>query len=234
MPVEPDALHRALDAVAPPNHALDPAEAIGRAVEAAAGVLGVDGVGLLLVDASSDLRYVAATDERARALERAQEAVGEGPCVEAFVLEHQVTTEDVLADARWPRLARALDGAGVRAVLGVPTRVHGLAVGTLNAYAGEAKRWDDDERAAVAAFAGVLEQQLALALAHRHASAVVEQLQHALEHRVAVERAIGWLVAREEIDPATAFQRIRALARSSRRPAAQVAAEILAAGHVPG
>ncbi len=48
-------------------------------------VFAVTGAGLMLVDAESQLHYVAATDTAAETLERVQEEVGVGPCIDAFL-----------------------------------------------------------------------------------------------------------------------------------------------------
>ena len=64
-------------------------------------------------------------------------------------------------------------------------------------------------------------------LARRH-ERVIDQLQYALDHRVAVERAIGLLMGRHDIDPVDAFNRLRAVARRERRRAAEVADDVLA------
>ena len=56
----------------------------------------------------------------------------------------------------------------------------------------------------------------------------VRQLEHALEHRVVIERAVGVLMERHGLDALNAFERLRSAARSSRRRAAEIAAEILA------
>jgi AmiR/NasT family two-component response regulator len=57
---------------------------------------------------------------------------------------------------------------------------------------------------------------------------LAEQLQAALEHRGLIERAKGILMARDDIDAATAFERLRSAARSSRRPLADVVREVIA------
>src|SRR5882724_647006 len=101
---------------------------------AATEVFGVSGVGILLADAGQDLRHIASTDPVARALEEAQERTGEGPCVDAYVEGRTVHTVDLRRDGRWPELARTVASDGVRAVLGVPTRLGGSLIGTLNAY----------------------------------------------------------------------------------------------------
>jgi ferric-dicitrate binding protein FerR (iron transport regulator) len=56
-------------------------------VEAAAQLLATDGAGLMLADQARVLRWVTATGEAERAFERAQRDLGEGPCIDAFLLD---------------------------------------------------------------------------------------------------------------------------------------------------
>jgi AmiR/NasT family two-component response regulator len=51
---------------------------------------------------------------------------------------------------------------------------------------------------------------------------------------VLVERAKGILMATDHVDAATAFERLRAAARSSRRPIAEVARGVIAGRPLPG
>jgi DNA-binding response OmpR family regulator len=53
------------------------------------------------------------------------------------------------------------------------------------------------------------------------------QLQHALDSRVLIEQAKGFLAARHTVDPNTAFTAMRAYARHHRRPIREVAALVL-------
>lgn len=55
----------------------------------------------------------------------------------------------------------------------------------------------------------------------------VAQLEHALAARVATERAIGVLAERNRINPRAAFESLRHEARSSGRPLADLAREVL-------
>jgi AmiR/NasT family two-component response regulator len=69
--------------------------------------------------------------------------------------------------------------------------------------------------------------------ARRHADMAeleekVDQLEGALERRAVIERAKGILMERHEIDDRTAFERLRAHARSNRRRVAEVAREVAA------
>jgi hypothetical protein len=56
----------------------------------------------------------------------------------------------------------------------------------------------------------------------------VRQLEHALSARVATERAIGVLAERTGTGPRTAFETLRRDARSSGRPVAEIAREVVA------
>ena len=61
-----------------------------------------------------------------------------------------------------------------------------------------------------------------------HASALVAQLQHALNQRIVIEQAKGVLSERWSVDMANAFQRMRKIARRDRRNLGEVAREIVA------
>jgi ANTAR domain len=62
----------------------------------------------------------------------------------------------------------------------------------------------------------------------------VAQLEHALAARVATERAIGVLAERDRTCPRTAFEQLRAEARSQGRPVHELAREVLEGlGSVP-
>ena len=230
--IQPDVLLRTLDELGAPE--LDEeeiAESVARTLARATEVFGVTGVGLMLIDpADHELRYVAATDALAARLESAQEEAGEGPCVEAFVLNRMVATTDVRIDPRGPTLQRTRHLGGVAAVLGVPTTLHSEPIGSLNAYSNQPRDWDDSEIAAMVAFNELLETRLATATwARRHdrVSALADQLQHALDQRVIVERTVGYIMGRYGASAVSAFQLIRNCARGRRLKVADVAGSIL-------
>ena len=202
-------------------------------IDATRDVFMVTGVGLMLVGPDGDLRYVGATDDDARALEGAQEDLGEGPCVECFVMATPVATPDVSSDVRWPALAERISGRGIGAVLGIPTILGGQPVGSLNVYRDETYDWDDSDAAAIASFNAVLEGLLGRAVAARRDELVVAQLQGALERRVVIDRAVGALVERHRASPVTAFTALRRAARDRRLPVAELAGDVLEGADVP-
>ncbi len=230
--IDPDVLLRTLDQLNAPDLVDEEiAASVARTLARAAEVFGVTGVGLMLIDpVDHQLRYVAATDALAERLESAQEEAGEGPCVEAFVLNRIVATTDVRTDPRWPTLQGTRQLAGVAAVLGVPTRLHSQVIGSLNAHSTEPRVWDDSEVAAIGAFNELLETRLDTATwARRHtrASALADQLQRGLDHRVIIERSVGYIMGRYGTSAVAAFQALRRCARGRRLKVAEVAASLL-------
>jgi GAF domain-containing protein len=228
--VDEQALARSLDDLRLPNgDGVDLQAGIERVIHGAANVFAGTGVGLMLIaEDGHSLRYVASSDQAARRLELAHEQAGEGPCVDAFVCDDCVKSDDLRDDARWPLLRAELRDQPIRAVLGLPTRL-GAPVGTLNLYCEEPRVWDESEIGALAAYNSLLEERLASALAVRQHGKIVDQLQYALDSRVSIERAIGLLMGRDGIDGATAFNELRRVARNSRRRVSAVAEEILSA-----
>ena len=228
--IDPDSLTRSLAELAEraaPVSDEDLSASVQLVVERAASVFNVSGVGLMLIGADGELRYVASSAGTAREFELAQIEIGEGPCIDSFVLGNLVQSSDMHTDARWPRLSTMLAEAPIHAVLGVPTRINSETVGTLNAYSDEPHEWDASDVAALEAYGRVLEGLLTGALAARTSGRLVDQLQHALDRRVAIERSIGLVMGRDRVDAITAFNTLRTTARSERRRVADVAAELL-------
>ena len=182
----------------------------------------------MIFDDLDVLRYVAASDERARVLEEVQEHVAQGPCVDAAIYGRIVESADVASDERWPELARGMKGQGVGGVLGVPIRLSAATVGSLNVYADCRHVWDESDRAAICAFEEFVERLLQAAVTAHQQGAIVEQLQYALEHRVAIERAVGMIMGRDQVEAPAAFERLRSAARRQRLRTAEIAERLLA------
>jgi len=210
-----------------------PATVVHRVVDATKELFGVEGAGMLLISPDEALQHLADTDGPGRALEKAQEETGQGPCVDAYVLDRPVTTTDVLSDERYRQLAPLLAGAGVRAVLGVPVRLGGGPVGTMNVYRDAPHPWDGSEVHTLQAYGQVIGDLLAVSVARHRSDELAAQLQHALDYRVPIERAIGYLMATEGLGSVAAFGRLRSAARNARRKVVDVAREVLEGRPLP-
>lgn len=226
--IDPAALERSLASLraAPGGPRLS--DDLDRIMAAGQKLFGATGAGIMMIDEESALAAVAATDEPARLLEVRQQEQGKGPCVDALMLDQVVTTDDLATDSRWPGLVPELPRAGVRAILGVPIHVSGVPVGSLNVYRDRPDRWDESSMDALRAYSGLITGVLDSALALRDRERLAGQLQHALDHRVVIERAVGVTMGRLGVDAVTAFNELRTTARSAGRKVVDVCAEVLA------
>jgi GAF domain-containing protein len=142
------------------------------------------------------------------------------------VYAREVVSSDVHADGRWPDLRTRLS-VQVRAVAGTPILLGGSPVGTLNVYRDESVEWDESDVNALTAYSGLIAEVLVTALAAQQHSIMAGQLQYALDYRVVIERAVGYLMGAQRLDAVTAFDVLRRRARDSRRRVADVATDLL-------
>jgi GAF domain-containing protein len=228
MHIDPTALERSIKWLEETDADVSLEEALERVCRAAMGVFEVDGSGLMFVDESEVLRFVAASDDACRVLEKAEEEINAGPCVSAYVLDRDVRVNDLSTDDRWPALHAVAVEHGVYGVLGVPVHLSGGPVGSLNAFCSRPQTWDDSQAEALHAYARVVEAVIAGAMMNRRQSQVVGQLQYALDNRVMVERAVGMIMGQEGLDALEAFARLRTSSRAARRKVGEVAVDYLA------
>jgi GAF domain-containing protein len=161
-------------------------------------------------------------------MERLQEEIGEGPCLDAFEEGSPTVSHDMASDARWPTLGPLAGKRGIHAVLGVPVRLDDSPVGTLNVYSSKYHDWDDGEIEAIQAFARIVASVLRSAIDAHVQGKLTLQLQYALDRRIVIEQAKGILMEREGLPAEAAFERIRHHARSSRERVADLARRIVA------
>jgi GAF domain-containing protein len=202
-------------------------------VSACNSLFELQGSGVMLADEDRDLRYAVAADATSQLLEDAQLATGQGPCVDAYLRDDLVASPDVQCDPRWPELRHRLCGRPVRAVLGVPIRLSGVAVGSLDVFKGHRHDWDDSERHALSRFADVAGVMITAAVSAERFGDLADQLTFAIQHRAPIERGVGYLMARDGMGQVEAFNLLRAAARNSRRTMGDVATTLLCSGMLP-
>ena len=206
----------------------DLAGALHEVVAAAALLLAADGAGLMLANEARVLRWVTATGQAEQAFERAQRDLGEGPCIDAFLLDQVSWTADLRADPRWPRLAPAARSNQIRGVLSAPVSLAGRVLGTCNVITWNPRAWTEAELNSVGAFATVIGRLLGATSQSRHRGDLVTQLQGALDSRIVIEQAKGVLMERDGLSDLEAFDRLRRQARSQSRTISEVARELIA------
>lgn len=197
-------------------------------IDAVHGLFGLSGAAFLVLDEQNALRSVVASDQAGEILESAQQDTGEGPCVEALVRDVTVTSSDLARDGRYANVGPRLAGCGVHAVLGVPISAGGGPIGALNVYVDRPHEWAVDEVAALQAYGNLLGRLLTAALLAAQHGQLADQLQHALDNRVVIDRAVGYLMARCREDDVAAFNRLRRAARDRQRRVSDLAGDVLA------
>ncbi|GAB3974093.1 GAF and ANTAR domain-containing protein [Actinoallomurus acanthiterrae] len=194
-------------------------------------LLDVTACGLLLVDHRGNLNLLAASTERARLLELLQLQGSQGPCLETYQSGRAVHCTDLAgADAasRWPRFAPAAAGAGFTSVHALPMRLRTDVIGAMNLFSAGQDPPDGatielGQSLANAATIGILHQR---ALHHREM--VTEQLQGALNSRILIEQAKGFIAERQGVSIDEAFDALREYARASNRKLLEVAEAVIA------
>jgi GAF domain-containing protein len=231
--MDPNALAASLRRLGEDSAQLPLRHSIRQVIGACVHVFGVTGCGLMIADHQSVLRYAEATDGPGRQLEDIQLDAGNGPCVEAFIRDDLVLSEDLASDQRWPEVAARVAPLGVHGMLGVPVHLSGLPIGSLDVYVDEPHIWDRAEQRALRSYGDVVGSLTEAALTAHQAGELADQLNYALEYRVPIERGVGYLMARDGLDHADAFNRLRRAARNSRQRIGDVAEQLLRSGSLP-
>ena len=211
----------------------DMEDVLERLTEGVTDVLALVGSGVSL-DVDGRLTFVSAVTGRVAQLERLQETLQRGPCVESCYSGEIVAVGDVReAGQRWGDYAEVAQGLGVAAVAGIPMRLKGKGVGALNLYAGEVREWPDADLAAAQALADMATAYLANASRLQQQVDLSDQLSRALSSRVVVEQAKGVLAEALGVGVDEAFQRIRSYSRNHNRPLHTVASMVVEEGLRP-
>jgi GAF domain-containing protein len=192
-------------------------------------IFDVDAAGLLMSDTRGELRLMAATSEAIQLVELMQLQADQGPCLDCFRTGAPVLVADLgEAPDRWPRFAPEAIGVGFRAVHALPLRLRGRVLGALNLFRTTPGGLHHADAIAAQAMADVATVALLQQRAVTEAQTLAEQLQDALNSRVAIEQAKGVLAAQGELGMDEAFLQLRAYARAHQRLLTEVAEDIVA------
>ncbi|MFJ1971157.1 GAF and ANTAR domain-containing protein [Streptomyces sp. NPDC087903] len=123
---------------------------------AAVAGLPVGGAGVSAMSRDRASHPLCSTDDVSEQLEELQLTLGEGPCMDAYLLGSTVFSSDLLAgehQERWPVFAAAALDAGARAVFAFPLQIGAISPGVLDLYSRSSVELDADEVADAMAFA---------------------------------------------------------------------------------
>lgn len=195
--------------------------------ETSTAVLGTDGCGVMLRHRAGGLRAAFASGPDVATLEERQADTDDGPCVDAYRTARPVTVRDATVDPRWPCYLPTMTAGGFRAGLSLPMHVADEPVGVYDLYRREPGAYSAEQRDAADVLARVATSYLVAAGNLRRAEILAEQLQGALDSRVVIEQAKGFLAAQWDLGVSEAFPLLRAYARSQSQPLRVVARRLL-------
>ena len=160
-------------------------------------------------------------------LDRLQQRLGDGPCINAARYQTVVKIEDTLRDQRWPQFGAEAARLDVRSMLCVPLWIDDRGLGALSLYADQAAAFSDlHERVTI-----LLATFAALALAEaQHA----DQMQDALANRDVIGQAKGILMERHGISSDSAFGVLSRVSQAENVKLAEIARSLTETGQLPG
>jgi hypothetical protein len=182
--------------------------------------------GLLITTATGSLITPAASTDRMRELLAIESRFKEGPCTTCHGTGRWLPPQRLDGvDTRWPRFGPAARQFGFSTVSAVPVRRESELLGAVSVL-------DlPDSSPVELELVSVVAEAAAIGLAHqqalRQSQRRIEQLQHALHSRVAIEQAKGIVAARRDISPDAAFEHLRNHARRHGRRLRNVADDVI-------
>lgn len=173
----------------------------------------------------------AATDDVMRRIDRLQDELGEGPCLEASVDQDIQVDNDITRESTWPRLAAAVvEQTPVRAMLAVPLVHDGRRTGALNLFADTPDAFTDEsvgQAAVLASFASV-------AIAGAAHAEQAGQLADGMVSNREIGAAVGILMATHQIGQDEAFALLSAASQRLNRKLRDIAGGIVRGATPPG
>ncbi|MEI5674514.1 MULTISPECIES: GAF and ANTAR domain-containing protein [unclassified Nocardioides] len=185
-----------------------------------------DHCGITLRQRRGRAENVAATDDLVVAVDSAQYALGEGPCLDAAFKAGSRIAHDLHADDRWPRWSRVALDHGVRSVLAIRLHAGDRTLGALNLYAARSGAFDTDTVDTALIFATHAAEALSQAR-------LVSNLEAALESRHDIGMAQGVLAVRYDVSYEAAFTVLQRFSNDNNVKLREVARMVLESRELP-
>lgn len=142
-------------------------------------------------------------------LDRIEQSLGDGPCIDALDSGRPVLLGDTRSDPRWPEYRSALSAAGIASALGVPINLPPDSGAVLNFFAPTAGLFTDETISDAVRFGQMASKPLQLALRIATAEQRSEDLKAALETRTVIDLACGIIMAQNRCSKEAAFEILR-------------------------
>jgi GAF domain-containing protein len=190
-------------------------------------ILSVAGAGVMLEDDDGHLRFMSTSDDKLRTLEHLQVELDEGPCLLAYRTGKQVMAADLREDPRFEHFGPFAVAVGMCAVYSFPMLQGEDPIGAMNLYRSSPGPLSSEQIAIGQLFADIASAFIVHAREDDHRNHLNSQLQIALDSRILIEQAKGYLRAARKVDARTAFEALRRYARNHSTRLSDIAHQVL-------
>ncbi len=189
----------------------------------------MSGAGLMLMSGDVPRGSVCTSNAVSALIEQLQDALGEGPCVEAFTTDRPVVEPDLRNPAalRWPAFSGPAVDAGARAVFGFPLRVGVVRLGALNLYREHTGGLTDDQHADALVMADVAAQAVLVMQSNAPPGQIATELEAGADFQYVVHQAAGMVAAQLDSNVTQALLRLRAHAFGNNQALVEVARAVV-------
>jgi hypothetical protein len=183
-------------------------------LESAVEALGFDAA-TVIARQEPDVATIAATDQRFIALDDAQYATGEGPCLDALDADRPIWLDDA-ADAGhgWAHFAKTAADLGVHSSLSIHLPLQRDVAASLNLYSRGHMALGVDLAAATVPVAEQLVAAIEGVDASRSTGTLARDLAESMRSRAVIEQAKGMLMADTRIDADAAYEQLVQLSQN--------------------
>lgn len=198
--------------------------------EVCARVTRMSGAGIMLMSGDVPQGSLCTTNTVSDLIEQLQYGLGEGPCVDAYLLDWPVLEPDLASpkSSRWPAFSPQAIDAGVRAVFGFPLQIGSVRLGALNLYRDQPGPLTDDQHADALVLADLVGQSVLLLQADAPPGALAAELETGADLHYTLHQASGMVSVQLGVSVAEALIRLRAYAFANERPLVDVAESVVA------
>ncbi|SMC67004.1 GAF domain-containing protein [Kibdelosporangium aridum] len=201
-------------------------------VEAVRVVPGADMASITAID-DGEPRTAAYSDERARDVDQAQYAAGDGPCLRAAATSQIVRLSLDNVSELWPDFAASAKQVGVGSYLAAPLRVDEHLAGAINLFGFGDHGFAETDSKLLDLYVTVVAFGLRTMRRYQQVREMAENLETAMRSRAVIEQAKGILMATHKISDDAAIQRLITYSQDTNTKLRQVAAEFVRKASVP-
>jgi hypothetical protein len=190
-------------------------------------VPGCHGASVTMLNEEGKPGTIAATDEDTYELDRRQNALLDGPCLDAARRQQVNRWNHREAEQRWPEFTQVATEMGLRSYLSAGLGWAGRPLGALNLSSRDSDGFSQLDEGILALFTSPAAAVIVVAGRYAEARDLAAQLEQALRSRAVIDQAIGIVMAESRCDADQAFGMLRRASNNRNMKLRDLATEIV-------